>query len=200
MTHIPYGAYKIISGLSPLCCFFLIPFVCLPAELGGSHQSSPHSKAGSHAPLLRRANNASGQQLQQQGQPQHQGGELFKFPSGVSAVSSHDNPIYDTQDSGYTPVGDGSGAAAAAASGSTLQSVLPLHVGGWELQSQLLTQQQRADGGAAAAAAAAAAPAASKGRGGELGGILAAMEMRGATGGVKESGFVQGWCRCWLAQ
>ncbi|KAL4420504.1 hypothetical protein ABPG75_010160 [Micractinium tetrahymenae] len=112
--------------------------VLVPGDAGapGSVQSSP-SKAGSLAPLLRR---------------QLSGGHrsaLIKFPSGLSGVSSHDNPMFDE------PAEGGWGGQ-----GSTQQSVLPQHVGSWEMQSAVQTQQAYAQAQAAAATQAAAAAAA----------------------------------------
>lgn len=127
------------------------------AELG-SAASSP-SKAGSLVPLLRSA-------------PSARSG-LLKFPSGVSAVSSHDNPVYEDALWGAAP---------------TQQSVLPQHVGSWELQSQVFTQQAMAQAQAAAAAAVAAAQhqqqQQQQGEEDEWRpDVLAMMERKGATGG-----------------
>jgi hypothetical protein len=105
---------------------------CLPsllwcAEMGSQH-SSP-SKADSQAPLLRHP--------------------LHKFPSGVSGVSSHDNPMFDalSEPNGGDLGGAGDG------SGSTQQSVLPQRAGSWDLHSQLVTQHAFNQAVAAAAAA-----------------------------------------------
>lgn len=137
-------------------------FVCpsLPAE-PGSATSSP-SKAGSLVPLLRSAPSARS--------------ALLKFPSGVSAVSSHDNPVFED-----------AGEQGLWASAATQQSVLPQHVGSWELQSQLVTQQAVAQAQAAAAAAAAAQQQLQQQAAEEEDGwrpdVLAMMERKGATGG-----------------
>ncbi len=144
----------------------------LPAEVGGSQQSSP-SKVGSQVPLLR------GQISQRS--------SLLKFPSGLSAVSNHENPMFDSISEHEASF--------------TRQSVLPQHVGSWELQSQLITQQAfaqaqqaaaqaaaaaaaaqpRMQNGAAAAAAAAAQAAADEDAG-WLPDVVAMMERKGATG------------------
>ena len=94
----------------------------------GSQHSSP-SKAGSQAPLLRHP--------------------LHKFASGVSGVSSHDNPMFDalSEPNGGDLGGAGDG------SGSTQQSVLPQRAGSWDLHSQLVTQHAFNQAVAAAAAA-----------------------------------------------
>lgn len=138
----------------------------LPAELG-SAASSP-SKAGSLVPLLRSA-------------PSARSG-LLKFPSGVSAVSSHDNPVFEDALWGAAP---------------TQQSVLPQHVGSWELQSQVFTQQAMAQAQAAAAAAVAAAQQHQQHQQHQqqaeadewLPDVLAMMERKGATGGWQADRF-----------
>jgi hypothetical protein len=139
----------------------------------GSQHSSP-SKAGSQAPLLRHP--------------------LHKFPSGVSGVSSHDNPVFDSP----SDHNNGDLGGVADGSGSTQQSVLPQRAGSWDLQSRLVTQhafnqamaaaaaaeQQGAldeEGRAAAARAAANAAAEAEGWRPD---ILAMMQQKAATGAV----------------
>lgn len=71
----------------------------------------------------------------------------------------------------------------------TLQSVLPQHVGSWELQSQVVTQQafeQAQQAAAAAAAAAASASAAAEEEEGWRPDVVAMMERKGATGGCRQ--------------
>lgn len=122
-------------------------------------QSSP-SKAGSLAPLLRR---------------QLSGGQrspLVKFPSGLSGVSSHDNPMYDEPSDG----GGWSG------QGGTQQSVLPQQMGSWELQSAFAQAQA-----AAAAEAGSEAQQTQQQQDSEelwRPDIIAMMESKGATGGT----------------
>lgn len=156
------------------------------AEVGGSPQSSP-SKAGSVAPLLRhQLSSGAGRN------------GLIKFPSGLSGVSSHENPMYDDLHLSLAEDGCWGGEGA----GGTLQSVLPQHVGSWELQSQLLTQQafaqaqQAAAAEAAAAAAQAEASAAQAAAAAEAAAedagwrpdVLAMLERKGATGRAVKSG------------
>ena len=92
-------------------------------------------------------------------------------------MSSHDNPVFD----------DAADHALWAAAAPTQQSVLPQHVGSWELQSQVFTQQAMAQAQAAAAAAVSAAQQAQQQQQPEDDGwrpdVLAMMERKGATGG-----------------
>lgn len=155
------------------------PCSSLPAADMGSLQSSP-SKAGSLAPLLR-TQPSSGMR-----------NALLKFPSGISAASSHDNPMFEEAG------GDGAGlwAFSQGSQGPTLQSVLPQHVGGWELQSQVVTQQALAQARVAAQQAA-LEQAAQQQQAVEEGwrpDILAMMERKAATG---ERGW--GCCFEWAA-
>jgi len=147
------------------------PPATAPAEAGGTAQSSP-SKAGSLAPLLL-------------GGPGNRS-SLFKFPSGVSGVSSHDNPMFD-EGSEEMPVGFAAGGSAL---GGTQQSVLPQHLGSWELQSRLLTQQAFAQAQRAAAEAAAQQAQQQQGQAapteeGWRPNVLAMIEHKGATGGCR---------------
>ncbi|PSC71845.1 serine threonine kinase [Micractinium conductrix] len=105
------------------------------SDPGGSAQSSP-SKAGSLAPLLR----------------SHPGRSvLIKFPSGLSAVSSHDNPMFDEAEEAAAAAAAGACSVWGNGDGSTQQSVLPQHAGAWELQSAAVTQQALAQAQALAA-------------------------------------------------
>ncbi|EFN52665.1 hypothetical protein CHLNCDRAFT_138610 [Chlorella variabilis] len=173
---VPLGsAYKAPAGRQGV---HLAEVLVNGSERGGSQQSSP-SKAGSLAPLLRQAGSGGAN-------GGHHTSNLFKFPSGVSAVSSHDNPIFDTlSDGGYPP------GAAAGGSASTQQSVLPQRIGSWELQSQVVTQQAFAQAQAAGLAAAAAAAAAQQRRDEDDGwrpDVLALMHRKGATAPVLLAG------------
>lgn len=117
------------------CSRLAPPILRFPADPGGSAQSSP-SKAGSLAPLLR----------------SHPGRSvLIKFPSGLSAVSSHDNPMFDEAEEAAAAAAAGACSVWGNGDGSTQQSVLPQHAGAWELQSAAVTQQALAQAQALAA-------------------------------------------------
>lgn len=88
-------------------------------------------------------------------------------------MSSHDNPVFD----------DAADHALWAAIAPTQQSVLPQHVGSWELQSQVFTQQAMAQAQAAVSAAQQAQQQQHPEDDGWRPDVLAMMERKGATGG-----------------
>jgi hypothetical protein len=141
----------------------------------GSNHSSP-SKAGSLAPLLR---SPAG------GFSPVAGGGLLKFPSGMSAGSSHDNPVFETaSDASYTPAGRAGFSSLAPGFDPTPRSPLPERLGSWELEAQVATQQAYAQAQAAAAAVdgEGATPMEQRRRQQEMRRNLALLQRKGATG------------------